>query len=313
MSNKLILAVVGATGTQGGSVIDSVLSRPELSTKYTLRGITRNPASDKAKALSARGVEVVKADLDDLESLKAAFSGAWGVFGVTDFWSLGSKAREIQQGKNIFHACQARNVEHLVWSSLPNVTKLSNGRRHLVDQFDGKAEVEEFIKSNKGSMIASYFMPAMFVDNMKQTVNDHGQGPAMALPFPDPNIPIPYIDAKRDAGKYVLGLFEAGEKANGVKVQGVSFWTTPAKLVTAIGNYFGKQVNFVSLPGEVFASFLPKNMKDPVTDMVLWVGEDSYYGRGSELKQSESEAFLVKDANLQSLSGFLEQSGSWGI
>ncbi|CAK1367587.1 unnamed protein product [Cercospora beticola] len=177
MSTKLILAIVGATGTQGGSIIDNVLSRSELSAKYSLRGITRDPSSDKAKALSTKGVEVVKADLDDVESLKAAFSGAWGVFGVTDFWSLGSKAREIQQGKNIFHASQAANAEHLVWSSLPNVTKLSEGRRHLVAQFDGKAEVEDFIESNKGSMIASYFMPAMFTDNMKQTVNDHGQAP----------------------------------------------------------------------------------------------------------------------------------------
>lgn len=163
MSEKIILTVIGATGAQGGSVIDTVLSRPDLAARYALRGISRNPSSDKAKALSAKGVEVIKAELDDIESLEAAISGSSAVFGVTDFWATMSKVRETEQGKNIFAACQAANVKHLVWSSLPNVAKLSNGRRSLVDHFDSKAEVEEFIESNKGSMIASYFMPAIFV------------------------------------------------------------------------------------------------------------------------------------------------------
>lgn len=311
MSGKLILTVIGATGAQGGSVIDTVLSRPDLAAKYALRGISRNPSSDKAKALSAKGVEVIKADLDDLESLEAAISGSSAVFGVTNFWETMSKVREIEQGKNIFAACQAANVKHLVWSSLPNVAKLSNGRRSLVDHFDSKAEVEEFIESNKGSMIASYFMPAIFVDNIKSRIGDHGQGLTLALPFPDPDIPIPYIDERRDVGKYVVGLLEAGAKANGARVQGVSFWTTPNKLVAEVGRHVGKEVRFVSVSGEVFASFLPEAIKDHITDMLLWVGEDSYFGLGSEKIQAESDEFLIAGADLQSCASYLMGSGTW--
>lgn len=309
MSNKGVLTVIGATDAQGGSVIDTVFSRPYLTAKYALRSISRNPSSDKAKALSAKGVQVIKADLDDVESLEAAISGSSAVFGVTDFWSTMSKAREIEQGKTIFAACKAANVEHLVWRSLPNIAKLSNGRCSLVDHFDSKAEAEEFIKSNKGSMIASCFMPAIFVDNIKSRIRDHGQDLTLALPFPDPDIPIPYINDRRDVGKYVVSLFEAGAKADGARVQGVSFWTTPNELVAEVGSHVGKEVRFVSVPGEVFASFLPEAMEDHITDMLLWVGEESYFGLESERVQTESDGFLIAGAELQSCLSYLEESG----
>lgn len=124
MSSKRILTIFGATGKQGGSVIDIVLARPELSTKYALRGITRDPSSSKSQQLASSGVEVVKGDLDDVESLKSALAGSYGVFGVTDFWASMSKSQEMQQGKNILAACKATNVKHLVWSSLPHVSTL---------------------------------------------------------------------------------------------------------------------------------------------------------------------------------------------
>lgn len=106
---------------------------------------------------------MVKADLDDLSSLKPAMAGSYGVFGVTDFWSLMSKQREIEQGKNIFKAAKESGVKHLVWSSLPNAEKVSGGRLKHVEHFDGKAEVEEYIEENKGdALIASYFLPGEF-------------------------------------------------------------------------------------------------------------------------------------------------------
>lgn len=160
MSSKLIITVFGSTGNQGGSVLDIVLARPDLAERYTLRGITRDPSSPKSQALAAKGVEMVKADANDLESLKSAIAGSYGVFGVTDFWSLLDKQKEIQQGKNIFEAVKSQGVKHLVWSSLPYADKLTGGVLKNVDHFDGKAMVEEFIEANKAEgLIASYFMP----------------------------------------------------------------------------------------------------------------------------------------------------------
>lgn len=311
MSSKRLLTVFGATGNQGGSVIDVVLARPELSAKYALRGITRDPSSSKSQKLASSGVEVVKGDLDDVESLKTAVAGSYGVFGVTDFWSIMSKSREIQQGKNILAACKAADVKHLVFSALPHVSKLSDGKWKNVEHFDAKAEIKLAVEADKGNMIASYYMPAMFLDELKNLIKDHGEGPTLALPYPDENIPWPLVAPRKDSGKYVMGLFEAGDKANGIEVQGVSAWTTPKKLVTELGEQVGKEVHFKSLPGEVFASFLPEAIRLDLGEMFEWIGENSYYGLGSEKKQAESEKFLVKDPELVSLSEFFKSSGPW--
>ena len=95
MGSRKLLTIFGATGNQGGSVIDAVLSRPELKEKYSLRGITRDPASGRSKPLADKGVELVKGNLDDPESLKAAVKGSYGVFGVTDFWAVMDKDIEF--------------------------------------------------------------------------------------------------------------------------------------------------------------------------------------------------------------------------
>ena len=76
-TEKKIIAVMGATGAQGGAVVDALLTVPE---QFAIRAITRNPESEKAKALIAKGCEVVKADADDVPSMVAAFSGAYGAF-----------------------------------------------------------------------------------------------------------------------------------------------------------------------------------------------------------------------------------------
>ena len=79
---------------------------------------------------------MVAANVDDAEALKAAVRGSYGVFGVTDFWSIMDKARETQQGKNIFEACKAENVKHFVFSSLPSADKMSGGKYKVPDLLD---------------------------------------------------------------------------------------------------------------------------------------------------------------------------------
>ena len=162
MSSGKLLTIFGATGNQGGSVIDAILARPELKEKYSLRGITRDPASGKSKALSDQGIEMVQADLNDAESLQAAVKGSYGVFGITDFWAVMDKQVEITQGKNIFDACKAAGVKHYVFSTLPYAVKITDGVLKHVDHFDSKAIVAEYIEANKGDMIASYPMPGKY-------------------------------------------------------------------------------------------------------------------------------------------------------
>ena len=294
-------------------MIDLVLSRPDLSAKYSLRGITRDTSSSKSAALTAKGVDMVRAELDDQASLATAFKDSYGVFGVTDFWSIMSKTREIQQGKNIFHAAQDAKVKHLVFSALPYAEKLTEGKLKHVDHFDSKAIVKEYILENKNAeMWVGFFMPALFIDFAKKQIRAGPDGvPTLAMPFPNDSIAWPLIDPRRDSGKYVLGLFEAGKEADGVSVNGVSTWTTPKEVVAAVGKAAGQEVAFKTIPGEVFASFLPEAVAEELLETMLLVGDYSYYGKGEEKKQKEHEKYLVADADLISFERWVDENGPW--
>lgn len=106
MSDKKIIAVIGATGAQGGSVINAILN--DSSKNFAVRAITRDSTKPNAQKLKERGCEVVEADLSNKDSLQKAFEGAYGVFGVTDFWATMNADIEISQGKNIADAAKVR-------------------------------------------------------------------------------------------------------------------------------------------------------------------------------------------------------------
>ena len=101
MAQKKIVVVFGATGNQGGSVINSILGDPKTAEDFKIRGITRDPSKPNAKALEARGVETVAADINSKDQIKAALQGAYGVFAVTNYWEKMDAELEKQQGQNI--------------------------------------------------------------------------------------------------------------------------------------------------------------------------------------------------------------------
>lgn len=306
MSAKLILTIFGATGNQGGSVVDTVLSNPDLVAKYALRGITRDPKSRKSQALARKGIEMVKADLNDELSIEAAVRGAHGVFAMTDYWSLLDKKKEILQGKTIVDACKNTNVKHLVWSSLPFVIKLSAGKYTGVAHFDSKATVEEYAESIKGDMVVSYFLPAMFMDVIKEIIQEADGALALSLPFPDPDIPWPLLSPSRDSGKWIVGLFEGGVAANGMEIQAVSAWTTPSQVMETLERCTGKPAKFNSISVEAYEAYLPQEVRADMSDMMQWIGEASYYGKDSEQKQAESDRWLLEGAQLTTWKTFVE-------
>ena len=146
MADKKIIAVVGATGTQGGGLAQAILSDPNGG--FAVRAITRDTNKDQAKALAAKGAQVVQANLDDVESLKKAFSGAHGVYAVTNFWEHFSAEKEKAQAKNIADAAKAAGVKHVIWSTLEDTRKLMSPsdtrmpmlqEKYRVPHFDAKA------------------------------------------------------------------------------------------------------------------------------------------------------------------------------
>src|ERR1051325_10253173 len=151
MNDKTIIAVIGSTGSQGGGLCRAILDDP--SGGFACRAITRDPGKEKARALAAKGAEVVSADLDDVESLKKAFAGAHGVYAVTNFWEHFSAEKEKQQAKNIADAAKAAGVKHVIWSTLEDTRKLMSPddqrmpylqEKYRVPHFDAKAEADAY-------------------------------------------------------------------------------------------------------------------------------------------------------------------------
>jgi uncharacterized protein YbjT (DUF2867 family) len=151
MAGKRIIAIVGATGAQGGGLARAILADPTAD--FEVRALTRNPDADRGRALAERGAAVVSADLDDAASLDRAFAGADAVFGVTNFWEHLSPDRELRQARNIAEAAARAGVRHVVWSTLddtrarvplddPRIPTLMD--RYKVPHFDAKGESDRW-------------------------------------------------------------------------------------------------------------------------------------------------------------------------
>lgn len=182
MTTKKLIVIIGATGGQGGSVANSFLNDPE----WRVRGVTRNPSSQKSKNLEARGAQVVQANLDDRASLAKAFQDANVIFAVSDFWGIyndpknrnkprqgqalneWTKGQETQQLKIIIdEAARVSSLERFIMSSLPGPTKLSRGKYTNVCHHDSKADAEEYGEQNQPELWAktSVYLPGYFLSN----------------------------------------------------------------------------------------------------------------------------------------------------
>src|SRR5262252_1447140 len=141
MANQVV-AVLGSTGTQGGGVVDALLGAG----LFRVRAVVRNTASDASRLLANRGVELVKADILDIGSMRAAFEGAYGAFVVTNFWDPAQMQRETAIGAALIKAARGAGVHHVVWSTLPDCESISGGR-FAVRHFSGKARVDSVVEA----------------------------------------------------------------------------------------------------------------------------------------------------------------------
>src|SRR5689334_10543208 len=116
MADQKIIAVIGATGAQGGGLARAILA--DRNGPFTLRAITRKPDSEKARELARQGAQVVAGDADDPASLRPAFAGAYGVFCVTNFWEHSTADRETAQATAMARAAREAGVQHVIWSTL---------------------------------------------------------------------------------------------------------------------------------------------------------------------------------------------------
>jgi len=213
--SKKIIAVVGATGKQGGGAVDALLQDGT----FAVRAITRDTGSEKAKALVQRGAEVVAGDLGDVHSLTKAFTGVYGVFGVTDFWT--AQGKETEHGKHLVDAAKATGVQHFVWSTLDG--------GHGVSHFDTKAAVDDYLKEKAVPhtlLFTSYFLENfgyMFFQKNSERPGLTIQG----LYATDGAFP---VIAGRDIGKFALLAFKNPEKYIGGEIHAVADVISPRRV-----------------------------------------------------------------------------------
>ncbi|KAL1686741.1 hypothetical protein GGG16DRAFT_63608 [Schizophyllum commune] len=289
--SKQIITVFGATGKQGGSVVDSILGDATASARFAVRAVTRDVSKPSAKALVAKGAEVVSANLDDKESLRTAIKGSYGVFAVTNFWEYIDGDREIAQGKNIADVCKEESVQHTIWSSVLNVTKLSKGVLSKVAHFDSKATIEEYFRDL--GIPATYFLAGFYMSNFPgQMLSASPDGKwTLALPMPD-DAPIPLFAAELDTGKFVKAIFLKREETLGKRVYGATAYTTPIQIVDGFKKVFGKDAVYKRQTGDEHKATLagygyPEAIQEELLQNMRLVYEFGYYG-GDKLDWSVS-------------------------
>ena len=261
MGDKKIIAVVGATGAQGGGLVRAILA--DKSSPFVARAITRNVTSDKAKALAALGVEVVAGDADDEKSMVKAFSGAYGVFCITNFWEHLSPDREIAQATAMAKAAKAAGVQHAIWSTLEDSRRfipLSDDRmptlhgKWKVPHFDAKGVADQAFRD--AGVPTTFLLTSFYWDNLIY----FGMGPkkgedgvlGLVLPMGDRKLP---GIAAADIGAAALGIFKAGKEFIGKTVGISGEHLSGAEMAAQLSKALGKEVRHLDVPPAVYRTF----------------------------------------------------------
>jgi uncharacterized protein YbjT (DUF2867 family) len=261
MADKKIIAVLGATGAQGGGLVRAILNDPNGG--FAARAITRDVNSDKAKELAKLGAEVVAADIDDAASLERVFAGAYGVFCVTFYWAHFSPEKELAQATAMAQAAKNAGNQHVIWSTLEDTRKwvpLSDNRmptlmgKYKVPHFDAKGEANALF-SGLGVPV-TFLLASFYWDNAIYFGMGPKKGPdgKLAITFPMGDKKLSGI-AAGDIGKCAYGIFKNGRQWIGKTVGIAGGHPTGAQMATAYTEALGQEVRYNDVPPEVYRGF----------------------------------------------------------
>jgi uncharacterized protein YbjT (DUF2867 family) len=263
-----LIAVVGATGQQGGAVVRAL----QAGKQFNIRALTRNPAKHRELA-----DEVVQADLNRPETLRAAFEGAHGVFLVTNFGEEGTD--EVEQATAAIRAAKDAGVKHFVWSTLPDVEAISGGKFH-VPHFTGKAKVDRIVKeagfANHTFVIAPFYYQNLIgvLAPQEQT----GESVGWALPL-DPTVRSIHTGDITELGDIVAGAFAHPDQAgHGEYLPLVGDFMSFNEIIDTL-NRQGHNFSFKQVPKEVYAGLFPGAAE--IAEMFSYFQAHSYLGSAS--------------------------------
>ena len=260
MPDKKIIAVIGATGAQGGGLVRAILADP--SGEFTVRAITRDANSDAAKALRAMGADVVAANIDDVASLTNAFSGAYGAYCVTFYWSHLSPEKESAEAANLAKAAKAAGLQHVIWSTLEDTRKWmppSDDRmpilmgKYSVPHFDAKGESDHFFTDlgvPTTFLLASFYWENLIIGSGPKK----GPDGTLALTLPLGNEKMAGV-AANDIGAAAYGIFKKGKSMIGKRIGVAGEQLTGGEIAAAMSKALGQPVRFNNVPPAVFRSF----------------------------------------------------------
>lgn len=258
---KKIIAVLGATGAQGGGLVRAILADP--SGGFAARALTRDPNTPKARELAALGAEVVAADVDDADSLARGFSGAWGAYCVTFFWDHFSAEKEAAQIEAMAKAAKAAGLKHVVWSTLEDTrlrVPLEDNRmptlhgKYKVPHFDGKGSSDHFFTDH--GVPTTFLLTSFYWDNLIH----FGMGPkkgedgklGFVLPMADKKLP---GIAAEDIGRCAYGVFKGGDAYIGKTIGIAGEHPTGAQIAKGLSEALGQEVVYNYVPPEVYRTF----------------------------------------------------------
>jgi uncharacterized protein YbjT (DUF2867 family) len=294
MSDKKVIAVVGATGAQGGGLARAILDNPDG--EFVLRAITRNPDSDKARALAEAGGEVVAADLDDEESLVRALDGAYGAFFVTNFWEHFSPEQETAQIGNLARAAKRAGLKHVIWSTLEDTREwvpLDDDRmptlmeNYKVPHFDAKGAGNALFA--EAGVPTTNLLTSFYWDNLI----GFGMGPAKGpdgnygFTLPTGETRVPGI-AVEDIGRCALGIFQRGDEFIGRTVGIAGEHLTGAEMAAAIGKAMGLEVGHNAVEPAAYREFGFPGAEDLGNMFQFWQDFEDDFRRPRDIAFSRS-------------------------
>jgi len=261
MVGKRVIAVVGATGAQGGGLVRAILN--DKGGGFAARAITRDVRSDKAQELARLGAEVVAADVDDEASLKRAFAGAYGAYCVTFYWAHMSPERELAEATAMARAAKAAGLRHVIWSTLEDTRRwvsLGDDRmptlmgQYKVPHFDAKGEANHLFADL--GVPTTFYLTSFYWENLIYFGMGPKRGPdgklAITLPMGDKKLP---GIATADIGKCAYGIFQKGDELIGKTVGVAGEHLSGAEMAAALTRALGQEVGYNAVPPDVYRGF----------------------------------------------------------
>jgi uncharacterized protein YbjT (DUF2867 family) len=249
--------VAGATGNQGGAVVDHLLADGE----WEIHGLTRDAESERAQALAGRGVTVVEGDLTDADRMRELVAGMDAVFAVTTFFEAGTDA-EIEQGKILADAASEAGVDHFVYSSVGSADTAD------LAHFQSKAAVEAYIADL--DLPATVVRPVFFTQNFAGMMREDIENGQLVMPLAE-GVSLAVVDAS-DIGQAVVAALNDPETFLGETVTLAGDSLTLEEFAAAFGDHLGYEIEAVHADIEDYREMAG----DEMADMFAWFNEVGY-------------------------------------